>query len=93
MKKIEKLKLIEGDFSYEEAKEILMNIFSAKIKYHEMKNYSSQERFGKDDETAKIRIPELEKEIDKVKNLVLDAASNNNRLIITSEINVSQSNQ
>lgn len=93
MKKIEKLKLIEGDFSYEEAKEILMNIFSAKIKYHEMKNYSSQERFGKDDETAKIRIPELEKEIDKVKNLVLDAASNNNRLIITSEIIVSQSNQ
>lgn len=93
MKKIEKLKLIEGDFTYEEAKEILMNIFSAKIHYHEMKNYSSQERFGKDDETAKNRIPQLENEIEKVKNLVKEAATNKNKLIITSEINVTQSNQ
>ena len=52
MNKIEKLNLIEGNFSGEEAKEILMNVFLAKIHYHELKNFSSQERFGKDDITV-----------------------------------------
>ena len=39
MNKMEQLNLIEGNFSDEEAKEILMNIISTKIHFHEMKNF------------------------------------------------------
>lgn len=35
---IEKLTLIEGDFSFDEAKKILNSIFSSKINFHNIKN-------------------------------------------------------
>ena len=88
MNNIEKLNLIEGNFSNEEAKEILMNIFLTKIHFHEMKNFSSQERFGKDNETAEKRIPELKKELNKVLHIISEAKANNKKLVITSEINI-----
>ncbi|MDB5241308.1 MAG: hypothetical protein JWP57_1933 [Spirosoma sp.] len=86
MTKIETLTLLEGNFSQEEARDILMNIFSAKINFHRLKNFSSQERFGKPDETAHKRIPELKKEIEKVLRVVSEAKSTNKRLILTSNI-------
>ena len=89
----EKLKLIDGDFIHEEAKEILMSIFSAKINFHQMKNFSSQERFGKDDETAVERIPALKHEIAKLNTILSAAKAQNKRLTIISEINISLSNE
>jgi hypothetical protein len=89
MTKNKKLKLIEGEFHYDEAKEILTNIYSAKINFHQMKNFSSHERFGKDDETAKQRIPALKKEIIKLEKIFLKAQKQNKKLIIGSEINIS----
>jgi hypothetical protein len=86
MNKIEKLNLIEGNFSKEEAREILMSVFSSKINFHRLKNFSSQERYGKQDETAQKRLPELKKEIEKVLQIVSEAKSTNKRLLITSEI-------
>lgn len=89
MNKTEKLTLIEGEFLNEDAKDILVNIFSTKIHFHEMKNFSSQERFGKQDEIAKTRIPALKKEIEKVLQILSEAKSNNKKVMITSEINIS----
>jgi len=89
MKKIEKLNLIEGTFSHEDANEILMNIFSNKINFHEMNNFRSQERLGKEDDTAKKRITELKKEIEKVLQILSEAKSNNKKLVITSKICIS----
>ncbi len=89
MNKIEKVKLIEGNFSDEEASEILMSIFYAKIHFHEMKNFSSQVRFGKDDEIAKKRIPALKKETEKMLKIISEAKLKNKRLLITSQINIS----
>lgn len=91
MKVTKKLTLIEGSFTAEEAKEILLNIFSTKINFHDMKNFSSQERFGMEDEIAKIRIPKLKNEIENVLQMVLEANLNKNKLMITSEINISLS--
>jgi len=91
MNKIEKINLIEGTFSNEEAKEILVNIFSTKINYHEMKNFSSHERFGKYDETAKKRIPELKKELEKISKIISEAKLHNKNLIIKSEITIALS--
>ena len=92
MNKTEKLNLIEGNFSDVEAKDILMNIFSSKINFHQLKNFSSQERFGKDDETAKKRIPELKVEIERLKQILSEAKAKNKTLVISSEINISFSN-
>jgi hypothetical protein len=91
MNNIEKLNLIEGRFSDEEAKEILMNIFSTKINFHNIKNLSSQVRYGTDDETANKRISELNKEIEKLSLIISKAKSENKKLEITSEIRVSLS--
>ncbi|MDI1316211.1 hypothetical protein [Flavobacterium sp.] len=63
-------KLIDGDFSAEESLEIIRNVFSSKIQFHQMKNFSSQERFGYDDKTAMIRIPQLKKSLDEIIKLI-----------------------
>ena len=91
MEVTKKLTLIEGSFTAEEAKEILLNMYSTKINFHEMKNFSSQERFGMEDEIAQNRIPKLKNEIENVLQLVSVADLNKNKLIITSEINISLS--
>ena len=82
------LQLVDGTFNDEEAKEVLMNLFSAKIHFHELRNFSSQERFAKDDATAKERIPELKKSKEKAKKILAEAKASNKRLIITSVINI-----
>lgn len=89
MNKIEKLKLIEGEFSFNEAREILTSMFNSKINFHNIQNWSSQERYGKDDETAQMKIPLLKNEIEKLEEIILEAKANNKKLIINSEINIS----
>lgn len=47
MKTTKNLKIIDGSYSFGDAKEILMNMFLSKINYHDIKNWSAHERFGK----------------------------------------------
>ena len=89
MNKIEKLKLIEGEFSFNEAREILTSMFNSKINFHNIQNWSSQERYGKDDETAQKKIPLLKNEIEKLEEIILEAKANNKKLVINSEIIIS----
>lgn len=89
MNKIEKLKLIEGEFFVDEAKEILMSMFFSKINFHNLQNWSSQERFGKDDAIAQKRIPELRNDIKKLEEILLEAKAKNKKLVVSSEINIS----
>ena len=86
---MEKITLINGQFSSEEAQEILMNILSSKIRFHEMKNFSSQERLGEPDKIAQKRIPELKEEMEKIKKLIAQTQSSNQQMNINSEINIS----
>ncbi len=88
MKRTEKLIPINGEFSHSEAREILTNLIKSKINFHNIKNWSSNERFGKDDETAQKRIPELRKDVEKLENILEDAARQNKKLLISSEINI-----
>jgi len=75
---------IEGVFTCEEAKEILMNLFVTKINFHELKNLSSNERNGKNDEIAQKRIPALKNEIEKLHEVLSKAK--NKKLVIKSAI-------
>lgn len=89
MKVFKELKLIAGHFSPEEAREILMNIFLSKIRFHQNKNLSSEERFGIEDPTALKRIPELEGSMGIISKIIEDAKQNNETLEITSEVTIS----
>lgn len=93
MGKSKKLKLIEGEFPMEEAKDILYNIFSTKINYHQRNNFSHKERFGKEDPTAKKRIPALKKELVKLEKILAEAGAKGNKLIINSEVTITISKE
>jgi hypothetical protein len=83
-----KLSLIDGNFSAEEAKEILINIYSTKINFHEMANFSSMERFGVENAAAVKRIQILRKNIQKIVELVEEMKEKHQNFIISSEIHI-----
>jgi hypothetical protein len=85
----EKLILIDGVFEHNDAKEILFNVFTSKIQFHELKNFSTTERSGKSDEIAVKRIPELKQNIQSVNEWIEEAKKLNKKLIISSEISIS----
>lgn len=86
------LSLIEGDFSAEDAKEILLKMYGTKLNFHQRKNLSSNERFGKDDATSQLRIPILKENIEQIKILTDAAISNKSRVVINSQINITEKN-
>ena len=87
------LNLIKGQFTADEAKEILTNIFVAKIKFHELKNFSTQIRTGNSDTFSQERIVFLSEELKKIELIVNEAKSLNKKLILKSEIMVSLSDE
>jgi hypothetical protein len=89
MRKTETLTIIDGNFTYDEAKEILIAMFISKINFHNIKNWSSQERFGKDDEVAQKKIPALKNEMKKLEGILAEAKAKNKKLVVSSEINIS----
>ena len=93
MHKTEKLVLIEGEFTHEEANDIIFNQFKSKLNFHNLKNLSSQERFGIEDETAKTRIPALKKEMEKFKTILSESIKHNQKLRINSVINIEYLNE
>ena len=86
MKVSKKFSLIAGEFSPAETREILMNVFSSKIHFHEMRNFSMQERFGETDKTALKRIPQLKKCLDEIKKIIEDGEKKNLRFTLTSDV-------
>ena len=54
-----------------------------------MKNWSSQERFGKDDEIAQKRIPALKNEMKKIEGILSEAKAKNKKLVVSSDIKIS----
>ena len=89
MKKTETLTIIDDNFTFDEAKDILMNMFTSKINFHNIKNWSSQERFGKNDPIAQKTIPSLRTELIKLEEILLEAKAENKKLVVNSAINIS----
>lgn len=85
---MEKLKLIDGEFSPTEFKEIVYNLFLKKIEFHKIKNFSSQIRFGIDDTMAIQKISELNQSIEKTSKLFEEAKEKDTRVFVFSEIQV-----
>ncbi len=89
MKLKEPIKLIEGKFSPEDAKEVLLELINHKINFHSLKNFSSEERFGKSIEGSKKRIEYLKKAKEKVVEIIDKAKHDNCNLRLESCINIS----
>jgi len=88
MKRSETITLIDGHFSSEDAFELLRNLYSSKIQFHQLKNFSSLERFGKEDKMAVERIPRLKESLESILNLMKEEAIGENMIEIKSVINI-----
>jgi DNA-directed RNA polymerase subunit F len=83
-----KVTLIDGTFSIAEAKDVLINMFTMKINFHQQKNVSHIERFGKPDEAAKEKVSFLKSELAKLEACIEKADSDNATLKVTSAIHI-----
>ena len=80
------LKLIDGQFTAAEAKEVLINVFSSKIQFHQSKNFSSLERFGKEDKIASKRLPQLKDTLEQIQHIFSAAELHHAIAMIESEV-------
>ena len=88
MKAKQPIKFIEGKFSPQEAKEVLVDLINHKINFHSLKNFSSEERFGKPVEGSQKRIEELKESREKIISIIQQAVDKNTNLRIESSINI-----
>ena len=88
MKRSNTFKLIDGRFSAAEANHVLLDLVGSKIQYHEMENFSSRERFGKDAPRSAKRLKALRKLKGDLKKLFEVAAEQQQQLKITSNIEI-----
>lgn len=79
-------KLITGEFSPENAEEILMDLINKKINFHHLRDFSHQERFGKSDEATLRRIKELDESKAEINQLIQKASTLGKLLRINSTI-------
>jgi hypothetical protein len=90
MKKKETIELIKGSFKPDEAREILLQLLNSKINFHNLKNWSSRERFGKPDAYSVERLKNLEQSHKRVQNLFSKSINGEEIITINSiiEINI-----
>lgn len=69
-----------------EAQEILLQLLNSKINFHNLKNWSSRERFGKPDADSEQRLKYLEESRKKVEMLISKAIEEQKNIIINSSI-------
>lgn len=62
--------LIDGTFKASETSELLSSLFLNKVRFHNLKNFSHQERFGTPDTDAQKRIESLEATLEDVLNFL-----------------------
>lgn len=80
--------LINGDFLPGDALEILSNLINGKIKFHNLKNFSSQVRFEKDDDYSKRRMKELSRDLHSITELISQCNEQGKTLKIQSSISI-----
>lgn len=84
----ENVTLINGVFTPDEAKEVLLTLLNHKINFHCMRNFSAEERFGKPDPVSTKRLEELYESRKQVLRLLEEAASEGYKLEIESLVNI-----
>jgi hypothetical protein len=80
--------LIKGDYSPEDASEIINHLLLKKINYHKLRSFSRQIRYGEVDEYSLQRIEELEQCKESIRALVLQAREQGKSLRLESTISI-----
>jgi len=80
--------LIKGDFSPEEASELINDLFLKKINFHQRKNFSQQIRFGSEDLQGLQRIKELKMTLEQAKDLFNEAKQSGKAVRVNSTISI-----
>lgn len=88
MKKTETIELVKGSFTPHEAREVLFQLLNGKINFHNLKNWSSRETFGKPDANSEQRLKYLVESQKNVEMLVLEATAEQKTIIINSTIEI-----
>lgn len=88
MRSKKNIKLVTGKFSAEDARNIVINLISYKINFHQMKNFSQHVRSGKNDKHSEKRITELLAMKESLLAFFEEAEKNGYKLKIGSEIRI-----
>ena len=80
--------LIDGEFSADEARRVLMTLINDKIKFHQMNELSHEERYGEENPASSRRIEELSQTRDALTQLIDAAETQGLRLKINSRIDI-----
>ncbi len=81
-------KLLEGEFSTFEAKEILIHLIKQEINLHHIRDWSSQERYGKRDEFSVQKINELKETRNSILEIIQSAKEEGLSLKINTNISI-----
>jgi ribosome-interacting GTPase 1 len=83
-----KFQLISGEYSPQDSLEVLMSLFTSKIKFHELKNFSSLERDGKENKISIKKINQLKTDIENIQKILKEANEKNLQIKITSNVKI-----
>jgi hypothetical protein len=81
-------KLVEGEFTAADAKEILLRLIEQKISFHNLKSFSHEVRYGVKDSHSLERIEELNQTKERLILLINQAQMDGDLLSISSAIDV-----
>lgn len=85
---MKKINLMNGEFNSIEAREILLDMCNKNINFNKIQNFSSQIRFGEDDEKALNLINQLKESVNSITEILEEAKAHNKKLKIKSFIEI-----
>ena len=88
MMKKKQFKLIDGNFSTEEAKAVLMSLITSKINYHNLNAFSDFVRNNEVVDNSKARFLALTTTREDINKLIAEAEKNGMKLSIKSDISI-----
>ena len=81
-------KLIQGDFSPQDAKTVLMSVINSKINFHNLNAFSEFVKNNEDCEISKRRISVLTSSLEDINKLLEESDRNGMRLKINGDITI-----
>ncbi len=81
-------KLIEGDFSSQDAKTVLMSVINSKVNFHNLNSFSEFVKNNETCETSKRRISVLSKASEDILKLIEESEKKGMKLKINGDITV-----
>jgi len=91
MKNSEKITLVNGVYPQNEAYDILFDLNATILNFQKIRNLSAHVIHYKSDEDAEKSILDLQKNTEKIKEIIKEAKEKNKKIVINSEISISLS--